>query len=157
MKINPIVKMELSELVPHHQNPRKITKEKLEMLKKSLEQFGDTQIMTWNKRTGRLLSGHQRLKVMLAAGLKEADVRVVDVPENEEKAILLNSNVGYGEFIMPQLTDMLLELDASEDFDLELTGFSLEDVEKLSLNAPPEEKKSKEKVCPNCGYSLKKE
>src|SRR3990167_1256023 len=56
--------MNLSDLTPHPGNPRKISDQKLEMLKKSLDQFGDLSGIVFNRRSSRLVGGHQRLKVL---------------------------------------------------------------------------------------------
>lgn len=154
IKLNDIVTMPLSKLIPHPRNPRKISESKIAMLKKSMEHFGDVNIITYNQRTRHVIGGNQRIKVMQALGWKEADVRVVDLPENEEVALMARLNVADGEFIMPVLKEILFDLDA-QNFDLDLTGFDIEEFEKLATNAPPilEEEKKK---CPKCGYDLSK-
>ncbi len=45
-----------------------------------------------NARTGRVVGGHQRLKVLQAKGVEATDVVVVDVEEAEEKALNLALN-----------------------------------------------------------------
>jgi hypothetical protein len=45
-----------------------------------------------NRRTGRVVGGHQRLKVLAAQGVTETHVTVLDAPEIEEKALNLALN-----------------------------------------------------------------
>lgn len=54
--------MKLEDLKGNPKNPRKVTEAKLAQLKRSLEEFGDLGGVVWNRRTKRLVSGHQRLK-----------------------------------------------------------------------------------------------
>ena len=54
--------MKVKDLKPAGYNPRKISKEKLAALKKSLEEFGDLSGIVFNMRTERLIGGHQRTK-----------------------------------------------------------------------------------------------
>ena len=59
-----IEKRKLSELKPSTYNPRQISPEQLKALEDSMEKFGYIDPLVWNKRTGNLVSGHQRLKVL---------------------------------------------------------------------------------------------
>lgn len=54
--------MQVKDLKPAGYNPRKISKEKLAALKKSLEEFGDLSGIVFNIRTQTLIGGHQRTK-----------------------------------------------------------------------------------------------
>lgn len=57
-------KMQLSELKGNPGNPRTISDDQLKMLKKSLLEFGDLSGIIVNKKSGHVLGGHQRLKVL---------------------------------------------------------------------------------------------
>ena len=92
MKHTEIRTMRLRDLAPADYNPRDITPEALAGLKASLKRFGPVQTIVWNKRTRRIVGGHQRLKALLALGYKTAGVSVVDLPEAEEKALNLALN-----------------------------------------------------------------
>ena len=56
--------MKIKDLKPAAYNPRKITDEQLERLKKALYEFGDLSGIVFNRKTGNLLGGHQRLKCL---------------------------------------------------------------------------------------------
>jgi DNA modification methylase len=50
------------------------------------------QPVVWNKRTGNVVGGHQRLRALAAEGATEVDVAVVDLGDAEEKALNLALN-----------------------------------------------------------------
>lgn len=58
--------MKIEDLKDSNYNPRTITDESLKSLKFSMEEFGDLSGIVFNKATGNLVAGHQRLR-----GLKE--------------------------------------------------------------------------------------
>jgi DNA modification methylase len=60
----------LDQLAPDPANPRLITDDAIRGLGASLERFGELGIV-WNRRTGRLVSGHQRVRALRAAGAAE--------------------------------------------------------------------------------------
>ena len=82
----------VAELVPAGYNPRTISPEALAGLGESIGRFGLVQPIIVNARTGRVVGGHQRLKVLEAKGVEATDVVVIDVPEAEEKALNLALN-----------------------------------------------------------------
>lgn len=55
--------MKISQLQANPENPRTITPDALAGLKKSLAKFGDLSGVVFNRRTGRLVGGHQRVKI----------------------------------------------------------------------------------------------
>lgn len=85
--------MSLAELKPAPYNPRKIDDAALAGLTKSVERFGYVEPIIWNKRSGYVVGGHQRLKVLKTKKVKSVPVVVVDLAETEEKAlnVALNS------------------------------------------------------------------
>ena len=86
------VRMPLDMLLPADYNPRRISDRAMKGLRASLERFGELGGIVYNKRTGRLVGGHQRVKALAAMGVKDAEVRVVDLPVAEEKAANLALN-----------------------------------------------------------------
>jgi len=79
-------RMKVNEINPAPYNPRidlKPGDPEYEALKKSIERFGLVDPLIWNKRTNRLVGGHQRLKVLKDLGYETADVVVVDLPESK--------------------------------------------------------------------------
>ncbi len=128
-----IIKKKLSELIPADYNPRKDLKpgdREYEKLKRSIEQFGYVDPLIWNKRTSRLVGGHQRLKVLKDMGIDEVDVVVVDMDEEKEKALNVALNKISGDWDKDKLMLLITDLQG-EDFDVSLTGFDTEDLDAL--------------------------
>lgn len=128
-----IQKLPLEKLNPAKYNPRKDLKPgdpEYEKLKKSMETFGYVEPIVWNKRSGHVVSGHQRLKILQNQGETEIECVVVDLDETEEKALNVALNKISGEWDLPKLADLISELD-SELFDISLTGFDVAEIEDL--------------------------
>lgn len=108
----------LSDLAPAPYNPRTISEEALAGLRRSVSEFGIVQPIVVNKRTGHIVGGHQRAKVLEAEGVEETDVIEVDLPESREKAlnVAMNSPHIAGEF-SDDLGALLVQLEA-DDADL---------------------------------------
>ncbi|MGC2634897.1 MAG: site-specific DNA-methyltransferase [Candidatus Cybelea sp.] len=95
-----IATMAVAALKPAPYNPRRIAPVAMAGLTKSIERFGDVQPIVWNKRSGLVVAGHQRLKVLKNKKIRQTTVVVVDLNECDEKAlnIALNSSHIAGEF-----------------------------------------------------------
>ncbi len=116
--------MRLTDIKPADYNPRKQLKPgdpQYQKLENSLKAFGYVEPIIWNKQTGQLVGGHQRLTVLLDMGKTEAEVVVVDLPQHEEKQLNLLLNRAKGRWDNDKLADLLSELDKAGDIDL--TGF----------------------------------
>lgn len=71
-------------------------------LAKSMERFGNVQPIVWNRRSGYVVGGHQRLKVLKTKKVTATEVVVVDLPDADERALnvaLNNPNIA-GEFTL---------------------------------------------------------
>lgn len=114
-------------------NPRKDLKPgdvEYERLKKSLVEFDYVDPIVWNERSGNVVGGHQRLKIMREMGVTQIDVSVVDLDDTSEKALNLALNKTGGDWDLPKLKDLLEELDTGS-FDIEMTGFGEDDLANL--------------------------
>ena len=89
----------VAELVPAEYNPRRLTKDQAENLKKSIQKFGEVDPVVINANN-HVIGGHQRLKIYADLGIQEIDVRVPDVPlsEAEEKELNVRLNKNLGEW-----------------------------------------------------------
>ena len=128
-----IRKIPVKELNPAKYNPRKNLKPgdpEYQKLKRSISEFGYVEPIIWNKRTGNIVGGHQRYKVLLELGYKEVDCVVLDIDEQKEKALNVALNKITGEFDMPLLTDLLKDINDS-GFDVSLTGFDADEIDIL--------------------------
>jgi ParB-like chromosome segregation protein Spo0J len=123
-------------------------------LTKSLSELGNLQPITWNAKTGNIVGGHQRLKCYSALGKDEVEVWAVWLDEAQEKAANIALNKLSGEFDMPKLKDILEEIDVGE-IDVDITGFSLEEISKMMEASMPEETESGGgEKCLACGKPL---
>ena len=117
-------------------NPRKDLQpgdKEYDKLAKSIAEFDYIDPIIWNKRSGNVCGGHQRLKILKAQGLTELDVSVVDLDDVKEKALNLALNKTGGDWDLPKLSDLLLELDTG-DIDIEITGFDNDELESLLVD-----------------------
>ncbi len=128
-----IQKLPLEKLNPAKYNPRKDLKPgdpEYEKLKKSMETFGYVEPIIWNKRSGQIVGGHQRLKILQHQGETEIECVVVDLDEQQEKALNITLNKVTGAWDLPKLADLISELD-NGIFDITLTGFDAAEIEHL--------------------------
>lgn len=132
--------VKLTDLNPAPYNPRKIDKAALAGLAASMDRFGVLEPIVWNKRSRNVVGGHQRLKVLLAEGVKETQVVVVDMDEAAEQAanLTLNNPGVAGEFDdnLPDILDGVRKALSLEDFmalRLDLLDVSRDDTD-LSLD-----------------------
>ena len=149
-----LITKKISELSPAKYNPRTISSDSLGRLTKSLSELGNLQPITWNAKTGNIVGGHQRLKCYSALGKDEVEVWAVWLDEVQEKAANIALNKLSGEFDMPKLKDILEEIDVGE-IDVDITGFSLEEISKMMEASMPEETESGGgEKCLACGKPL---
>lgn len=128
-----IRKIAVGELHAAEYNPRKDLKPgdpEYEKLKRSIQEFGYVEPVIWNSRTGNVVGGHQRLKVMKDLGYEEVDCVVVDLDEQQERALNVALNKISGEWDEALLTNLLKDLDAA-GYDITLTGFDLAEAQAL--------------------------
>jgi len=119
-------KRKVLDLVPYEINPRKITAERLEKLKKSLLKFNLAELPAINT-DNVIIAGHQRIKVLLELGRGDEfiDVRVPNRPltDIEFKEYNIGSNISVGYWDIDVLTE------AFDDIDLNSLGLDVSDIE----------------------------
>jgi len=123
----------LSDLKAAEYNPRTISPSALKGLGYSLEEFGDLSGIVFNKKTGNLVCGHQRVTALqekygnapiedniLKANGHAFPIRIVDWPRDKEIAANIAANTPeiQGEFTI-ELQDLLsqVETDLPELFE----------------------------------------
>lgn len=130
-----IQKIPASRLNAAAYNPRKDLKpgdREYEKLKRSISEFGYVEPVIWNRQTGNVVGGHQRLKVLVDLGQREIDCVVVDLDLQREKALNIALNKIQGDWDEGKLASLMAEFDASA-FDVSLTGFDAEEVDGFSF------------------------
>ena len=128
-----IEKLKIQELIPADYNPRKDLKSgdsEYEKLKRSIEEFGYVDPVIWNKATGKVVGGHQRLKVLLDMGLTEVECVVIEMDEDKEKALNVALNKISGDWDKDKLSLLIADLQGA-DFDVSLTGFEPAELDDL--------------------------
>lgn len=101
----------LSDLKGWDNNPRKITPERREELKNSLEQRGNFEPLVINI-DGTVIAGNQRLSTLAELGVEEVEVVVPEreLTEKEVKEIGLISNRHVGDWDKELLKEFTIEL-----------------------------------------------
>lgn len=138
-----IQKIKIERLKPAEYNPRISLKKgdkEYEKLRRSIEEFGYVEPVIWNKRTGSVVGGHQRLTVLKDLGETEVDCVVLDIPLEKEKALNVALNKINGDWDETLLSELMKDLDMS-GFDITLTGF---DIPELSDMFNEQEKETEE-------------
>lgn len=102
-----------------------------EKLKTSIERFGNVEPVVWNRRTGNVVGGHQRLAVLKSMGYESVPCSVVDLDEKEEKLLNIALNKIKGQWDYDKLEEIL------SGFDYEVataSGFSAEEIAVILAN-----------------------
>lgn len=173
-----IIVKKINDLNPAAYNPRRTLAPgdlEYEQIKQSILTFGMVEPIVWNRRTGNIVSGHQRYTVLCDLGHDEVEVSVIDVGEAQEKALNIALNKISGEWDDDKLAEILDELAANADEMLvSLTGFSQEELDEFFAQEPdgddpppqtftnreiPTDDYADEKfdhTCPRCGFVFNK-
>ena len=129
-----IQKVSVSKINPAAYNPRVDLKpgdKDYEKLKDSINTFGYVEPLVWNSKTGNLVGGHQRLKILIEQGLVEVEVSVVDLSLEKEKALNLALNRIQGDWDNQKLATLLEELTRNSEVDIKTTGFDLPEISEI--------------------------
>jgi DNA modification methylase len=130
-----VVDAPVAELRSWERNPRRISPERLEALKRSLEQ--DREMLRARPLValtdGRVICGNMRLRAAQQLGWETISTMFVDLDDARARQWVLRDNNSYGEWddTLPQF---LAEL-GQEGVELELTGFAPEDLDRLIREA----------------------
>lgn len=146
-----------------------------EKLKRSIEQFGYIDPIIWNERTGNMVGGHQRYKIMVnELGHTELDVSVVDLDDQQEKLLNIALNKVSGQWDDEALARLLDDLQVN-GADLDLSGFDsngieglieefkelpddqLGDFENRELDVSDFDESRFDCKCPRCGFVFDRE
>ena len=118
-----IQKAKISDLISPDWNPRQITKEELEKLETSLNEFGYIEPIIVNDVNNHIVGGNQRCKALKQLGYSEVDVVYVHIEDiNKEKACNVALNKISGDWDEDKLQVVLEEIELSP-IDVSLTGF----------------------------------
>lgn len=131
-----IRKISINELKMAAYNPRVDLQPEdadYQSIEKSINEFGYVTPIVWNERTGNVVGGHQRLKILIAKGITEVEVSCVNLSEEKEKMLNITLNKVSGQWDRDKLEDVLKDIIDSVD-DITITGFSMEEINNIVAN-----------------------
>lgn len=99
-----------------------------ENLRQSIITYGMIIPIVWNRRTNRVVGGHQRLTVLENEGETEVDVSVVDLDETQERQLNVALNKIEGSWDEEKLERLLTELGDEAP----LTGFTQAEIDSIT-------------------------
>jgi hypothetical protein len=139
LKIEPV---KVKDLVLPEWNPRYMSTQDMEALKRSIQEFGFVEPIVVNKPTMEVLGGNQRAKAAMELGMTEVPAVFVSLPPEKAKALNVALNKISGEWDLEALHKLLSDL-SDDTALLSLTGFSedeltdiLGDLRKLDDSDP---------------------
>lgn len=152
-----IIKLNIEDIKPYEKNAKVHTKEQIEQIKKSIQEFGmNDPIAVWGDEN-LIVEGHGRLEALKQLGYDEVEcIRLDHLTDEERKAYTLahnkiNMNTGF------DFDTLETELGDIENIDMQDFGF--ENFKDINLDdffeqaEPKEEKEEKKQIvtCPHCG------
>lgn len=154
--------VDAEDLKPHPQNPNTHPEGQLNLLEKIIRQTGWRNPVVVSKQTGYIVKGHARAAVAKKNGWPvPVDVQSYKTPASEIADMLADNRIAeLADLNLSMVKDLVAELDTG-DFDLDLTGFSAPELERLmSYDAIPQGNKpideeamsNTKNECPKCGF-----
>ena len=129
-KIADMQEVRIELLKPYKQNAKIHGEEQLRMLMRSIEEFGFLSPCLVERGTYNLIAGHGRVEAAKRLGMKTVPcVFVEDITEDQRRAYILADNrlTELGEWDMG-LVSRELEALKEQKFDIEVTGFTFDDI-----------------------------
>lgn len=126
-------KIPIEQLMPAKYNPRKDLKPgdpEYEKLARSMAEFGYVEPIIWNERTGNIVGGHQRFKVLKSQGVDSVECVVVDMDEAKEKTLNIALNKISGDWNNEALSSLFFDLNTL-GINLLNTGFDEKEINDL--------------------------
>lgn len=121
-------------LTPHPRNPNRHGDRQIEMLSRIIRHQGWRNPIVVSARSGFIIAGHGRLAAALKLGLTEVPVDVQEfATEADEWAHLVADNriAELADMDQAGLGDLLRDLGDVEDFNLDLTGFDTNEIDRM--------------------------
>ena len=137
-----IENLNISDLKPWTKNARTHSKKQVKQLANSIEAFGFTNPVLIDD-ANNILAGHGRIEGAKQLGMTQVPcVRLSHMSPAQKQAYVLADNklalnAGWDDELLAEELSSLMELDI--DFDIQLTGFSISEVDFIIEGASPEE------------------
>lgn len=130
-----IVNKKIEDLIPYVNNTRTHSEEQINQIASSIKEFGFTNPVLIEEQGG-LVAGHGRVMAakklnmeevptITLSGLSEAQIKAYIIADNK-----LALNAGWNEELLKVEIEALQEM----DFDIDLLGFDLEELDDLDIN-----------------------
>jgi len=123
-----IEEVDINLLKPMEGNPRKISQKESEDIKKSIEKFGDVQVLVVNKNNV-VIGGNQRIGILKEMGYKTVKIARMNLSEKNAKILNISLNKTGGVFDELLLPDFLEGIDINE-----LIGFTEGELKEIKLD-----------------------
>lgn len=150
--------MKVSQLKYNPANPRKISSEHLDKLKKSITEFPEMMKLrpiVYDPNTMHILGGNQRLTAIKALGMKEIPdewaVSASELTDQQKKEFTLKDNIPLGEWDFDLLKAEFGEFDFADmgiDMPTILEPYEPSDTKEIDTDTDFEHK------CPKCGFEF---
>ena len=138
-----IEQLPIDELRPDPANPRRISDQELEILTRSIREFGLIDPIIARREDKMVIGGHQRLLAARKLGYKTVPVVLVDLTADQAHLLNIALNKISGSFDQELLARLLGELKQVPEIDLSLSGFGDEELKKLLKSLDAREKKER--------------
>jgi DNA modification methylase len=136
-----IIYKKVQDLIPYINNSRTHSEEQINQICASINEFGFTNPLLIDEKNS-IIAGHGRLMASKKLGMEEVPcIVLVGLTEAQKKAYIIADNkmalnAGWDEELLKIELENLKEL----DFDLDLTGFNIDELDDiLGKNEEPEE------------------
>ena len=126
-----VEQMPIADLHPDPGNPRRIEEDELAALTRSIATFGVVDPVLARRGDRRVIAGHQRLVAARRAGLTTVPVILLDLAVEDARLLNVALNQIGGEWDADLLARLLIDLRATADRDLTLSGFAEADLQDL--------------------------
>lgn len=135
-----IVYKNIEELIPYVNNSRTHSEEQIKQIMASINEYGWTNPVLIDEK-GMIIAGHGRAEAGKRLNIKEVPCIVLEnLTEAQKKAYIIADNkmalnAGWNEDLLKLELENLKEL----DFDLELTGFNVDELDDILGNNEEEQ------------------
>jgi len=138
-----IEQVNINDLKPDPANPRRINDQELEVLTRSIREFGLVDPIIARREDKIVIGGHQRLLAARKLGYKTVPVVLVDLSQEQARLLNIALNKISGSFDQELLARLLSELSQIPDVDLSLSGFGEDELKKLLKSLDAREKRER--------------
>lgn len=140
-----VIYKNIDDLIPYVNNTRTHSKEQVNQIASSIKEFGFTNPVLIDEQGG-LIAGHGRVMGAKKLGLKEVPtITLNNLTEAQKKAYIIADNkIGDNSTFDEELLKIEIEALQDMDFNIDLLGFSDEELLELDINFDFEDSKNNE-------------